>query len=66
MHYDLIGVFARSQQDFPIGVGVRRSLFVKRNLLGEKDLYYCSRMELNSLIKSLREEYSLMKIKKKC
>ena len=63
MHYDLIGVFARSQQDFPKGVGVKRSLFVKRNFLGAKDLCDCSRMELNNLIKSLREEYNFMKVK---
>jgi len=60
----LIGVFAKAQQDFPKGIGVKRSLFVKQNTVGAKDLIDCSRLDLNSLIKGLREEYSLMKKKK--
>ena len=63
MHYDLIGVYARSQIDFPKGVGVRHSLFIKRKVLGTKDFKDCSRLELNLLIKELRKEYDLMKTK---
>ena len=63
MHWDLIGAFARSQQDYPKGVGVRHSLFVKRKVLGEKELTDCSRMELNKLVVELRNEYFLMKRK---
>ena len=34
-HYDLIGIFAQAQQDFPDGVGVKRSLFRKEDCCGE-------------------------------
>lgn len=57
-------MFATAQQDFPKGIGVKRSLFVKQNTVGAKDLIDCSRLDLNSLIKGLREEYNLMKKKK--
>lgn len=63
MHWDLIGAFARSQQDYPKGIGVKHSLFVKRNVLGEKELTDCSRMELNKLVVELRNEYFLIKRK---
>ena len=63
MHFDLIGVFARSQQDYPKGIGVKHSLFVKRNVLGTKDFKDCTRQELNKLIYALRNEYNLMKSK---
>lgn len=65
MHYDLIGVFAKSQIDFPQGVGVKHSLFVKRKTLGEKKLEDCTRQELNKLIWELRAEHRLMKLKTK-
>ena len=62
-HYDLIEVFARSQQDFPIGVGVKRSLFCKRKVIGDKQLEFCTRQQLNRLISELRKEYAFMKAK---
>lgn len=63
MHWDLIGSFARSQQEYPKGIGVRHSLFVKRKVLGTKDFKDCSRVELNKLVVELRNEYFLMKRK---
>jgi hypothetical protein len=56
-------VFAKSQQDFPNGVGVKHSLFIKGKTIGTKDLLDCNRLDLRNLIKALREEYSLMKTK---
>jgi len=64
-HYDLIGIFAQSQIDFPKGVGVRHSLFVKRNVLGAKLLENCTRQELHNLIRELRKEHKWMKQKLK-
>mgnify|MGYP006001420015 CR=1 FL=1 len=64
-HYDLIGVFARSQIDYPKGIGVRHSLFVKRRILGDKLLENCTRQELNQLIWELRKEHKWMKQKLK-
>jgi len=63
VHWDLIGSFARSQQEYPKGIGVRHSLFVKRKVLGTKDFKDCSRVELNKLVVELRNEYFLMKRK---
>ena len=62
-HYDLIGVFAKSQQDFPIGIGVKHSLFVKQRVLGKKKLEFCTRNELSQLIWALRKEYKWMEEK---
>ena len=63
MHYDLIGVYAKSQLDYPNGVGVKHSLFVKSWVLGKKELTDCTRAELNNLILGLRKEYEFLKSK---
>ena len=63
-HYDLIGIFAQAQQDFPDGVGVKRSLFAKRIAVGSKELEKCTRPELKKIINQLRAEYLLMKSKR--
>ena len=60
-HYDLIGVFAKSQQDFPIGVGVNNSLRIKNRVLGTKKLEFCTKRELLLLITELRDYYLQMK-----
>ena len=64
-HYDLIGVFAKSQLDFPQGVGVKHSLFCKRIEVGDKLLEKCTRQELNQLIWRLRSEYQFLERKHK-
>ena len=63
-HYDLIGVFAKAQLDFPQGVGVKHSLFCKRVELGDKPLEKCTRQELHKLIYRLRADYNFLKNKK--
>ncbi len=63
-HYDLIGIFAQAQQDFPDGVGVKRSLFAKRIAVGMKELEKCTRPEMKKIINQLRAEYLLMKSKR--
>jgi len=63
MNYDLIEVYAKSQIDYPEGVGVKHSLFVKNKVLGKKELHECTRPELNDLILALRKEYTFMREK---
>ena len=62
-HYDLIGIFAQSQIDYPKGVGVKHSMYVKRKVLGGKLLEHCNRQELNNLVRELRIEHKWMKLK---
>ena len=59
-HYDLIAVYAKSQQDFPIGIGVNRSLIVKERVLGTLKLEECTRYQLSNLIYALRDEYKFI------
>lgn len=60
-HYNLIGVFAKSQQDYPIGIGVNASLRIKNNLLGKKKLEFCTERELLILITALRDYHVKLK-----
>ena len=60
MHLDMIQVYAKSQQKYPDGVGIKHSLFIKKWVLGDKLLEDCTRSELGNLIRALRNEYKLM------
>ena len=61
MHLDMIQTYAKSQLEYPEGVGIKHSLYVKNYLLGNKELKDCTRPELGNLIRALRKEYKLMR-----
>ena len=65
MHLDLIQVYAKSQLDFPEGIGLKHSLFIKNWVVGNKELYECTRKELIELINKLRDEYKFTRECKK-
>ena len=61
----MIEIYAKSQLDYPNGIGLKHSLFVKNWVLGDKDLHDCSRKELSELINKLRDEYKFIRENKK-
>lgn len=63
MHYDMIQTYAKSQLEYPKGVGIKHSLSVKNKIIGHKPLIECSRSELGTLIRALRKEYEFMRSK---
>ena len=62
--FDYIGSIAKSQQEFPDGIGVKRSLWIMRSVVGSKELCHCNRNELVQIINKSRREYKLMLTKK--
>jgi len=62
---DLIAVYTKSQQDYPDGIGIRHSHFVKTCIVGKKMLIDCDRYELNQLVKALRKHYYIYQHKLK-
>ncbi len=62
--FNYIGTIAKSQQDYPEGIGLKRSLWIMRSVVGQKELCNCSREELVQVINKSRREYKLMKTKK--
>tara|TARA_R100001463_G_scaffold43544_6_gene90840 strand:- start:3798 stop:4007 length:210 start_codon:yes stop_codon:yes gene_type:complete len=64
-HYDLIGIFAKAQLDYPEGIGIKHSLFCVRLEVGKKDLIDCDRQELNRILNRCRDEYLFLKSKEK-
>jgi hypothetical protein len=61
--YDLIKIIARSQCDYPDGIGEQRSISNIRSVVGRKYLWKCSRSELNKIIEMSRDEYIYLKQK---
>ena len=64
MHLDLVQIYAKSQLDFPDGIGVMKSISIKDKIVGKKTLDQCSRSELTMIINGLRKEYIKMKERK--
>jgi len=62
-NYLQIAIIARSQLDYPDGIGIKHSLFCMDWLGIDKPLADCTRQELTKLIKRSREEYNIMKYK---
>jgi len=50
--------------EYPEGIGVMKSISIKKDTVGKKPLDQCSRSELNILINGLRKEYVKMKERK--
>ncbi len=55
---DLIAVYTKSQQDYPKGMGLKHSHFVKTCVVGKKLLINCDRDELNRLVVALRKHWA--------
>jgi hypothetical protein len=58
---ELRSIYSRSQQDFPIALGMGRVLQLKRSIIGRKPLFNVPPTKLQYLIKRITKSYNILK-----
>lgn len=58
---ELRSIYSRSQQDFPIALGMGRVLQLKRSIIGRKPLHNVPPTKLQYLIKRITSSYNILK-----
>ena len=58
---ELIKIYARSQQDFPKGLGLWRSVAIKTKYVGRTPLYYVPPVTLTQIVSTIIDKYKSLK-----